>query len=454
MTSSLDSKVQHNVLISAPLVRSISFNRVAIIDEHPTGPLSVVIQDLSDAQAALDNGDITQSQFDAITSALSQDSVPDQFIAGNRRADQAQTDEIVVDSIGSASQGDTIAVDINGTEASDTLDSSPTTDSAATKLKDAINATSEPVTASVSGSTIFVVADTAGVPFDTTESSANDNEIDLTIATVTENINIQKELARINDDNPFFGFSIDSRDKTQILRADEYANASNFKMFGAQTSSLDVLSELEGNVYDTLGDRSSLATMPWWYSQDDKHLAFALMSYKLAVDPSTTKPLWPYTTLTGFEPDTPGTLNATDIAALERQNVNYYGRLKEVPATYGSTMANGRHADFYVSISWLDARVEERFAQKFLDLSNTNRPLLYDDTGIGDLQGEVRLQWLEGVAADRFRNNLSIEDVDPEEVPDSVVRSRELAFRYGGTQTGAIESVDVTGIVALDFDGF
>lgn len=237
----------------------------------------------------------------------------------------------------------------------------------------------------------------------------------------------------------FYGLAADTRTAAEVEEIAAWSAADGACLYAAQTSDADVLSGTPGNVALDLEAAANGRVFVTYHSDDAEEVALAWLAMTLAADPDQVTTIWSYKTLAGI---TPQDLTATEKQAVLDANANVYLTAGGVGATGPGKLSDGRFIDTLVSKDWYKARVQEAVLQLFLDMSNLNRKLPFDNTGIGAIEATLRGVQRRGELVGHFLADTSkVTAPDASEVSDADRVSRTLRLSSDITLSGAIETV-------------
>lgn len=327
-------------------------------------------------------------------------------------------------------------VTLNGTAFTIDSGSSATNLTIAAALVAAINAGSEPVTATDNlDGTFDLTEDVDGVLFGLSHTATL-----LTQDDQTTDAGIATDYAAIKaEDNDFYGVLMTSSATLEIAALAAAVEADQ-KIYIAQTADSDCLSDTAGNIAETLETAGYNRTALIWNQDNFDFANAAWMGKMFPKDPGSAT--WAFKSLAGVATDA---LSDTQISNLESNDCNHYTVTKGLSWTLQGTMASGRFIDIERGIDWLTARMQERLLQL---LGNSDK-IAYTQAGVTALENEVRAQLQEAVA-----NNVITSDfvVTPPLVENqsAVNRASRIlgAIEFSATLSGAVHDVTVTGTVS------
>jgi hypothetical protein len=328
-------------------------------------------------------------------------------------------------------------VTINGTAFTVDSGSSATAVSIAALLDAAINAGSEPVTSTDNlDGTFDLVADAAGTLFGLSHTmgliTQDDTSLEDGIAT---------DYAAVKaEDDDFYGVLMTSASTLEIVALAAAVEADR-KIFLAQTSDSDVLSDTAGNVAETLNTAGYNRTSLIWNLDNFSYAQAAWMGRLFPKNPGEAT--WAFKSLAGVSFDV---LSDTQISNLEASEANHYTRTKGLSMTLQGTMASGRFIDITRGIDWLTVRMQERILQL---LANSDK-IPYTQSGITALENEVRAQLAEAASNNVITENFTVTPPNVDDVSAANKAARVLGdLDFSATLAGAIHSVTINGSVSV-----
>jgi len=137
-------------------------------------------------------------------------------------------------------------------------------------------------------------------------------------------------------------------------------------------------------------------------------------------------------------------LSSNESSYARGYNMNTYETFQGQNMIWEGKMADGTYIDIVHGADWLEARMTERLF--YLLLNNDKIP--YTDAGVTSIEGEVRAQLLEGVAAGYITPDFVITVPKVSTISANDKANRVLpAVKFSATLQGAVHSVTINGRV-------
>lgn len=344
----------------------------------------------------------------------------------------------------------TYTTTINGTAFTYLSDASATAQEIVEGLTAAINAGSEPVTASEDNAVLTLTADVAGAWFTLTTgdddfSGIVDATVDVDVAADMDDI-----LDAMNTAGVDFYVVIPTYQSDAILEAlADWVEAQYFIMFYDTDQGNNIISTPTG-IMATLSAGEYMRALGFYSDVDESGTAAGLAGKLLPYEPGETTAM--FKTLATVQPIV---ISSTVKGRLAAQNANWYETIGGVNVVNGGTMAgggggtmaSGEYLDIVMGMDWLHARIGE--AVYGLLASTLKVP--FTDEGIAQIEsvvGGVLEQAVDqGILVDGswtitapLAADVSQTDKDNRVLPD---------FTFTATLQGAIHRVPVVGTVSL-----
>ena len=429
-----DSIVTVNVTVQDAAVSQAGFGTPLIMThESPFGP--ELVRSYSSTTAMTNDGFAAGGAAVAAASAIFAQNPKVPTLKVGRRTSTATAQTRIV-TVATVTDDVDYTVTINGTAFTIDSGSSATNLTIAAALEAAVNGGSEPVTATDNlDGTIDLVADVAGTEFGLTISSL------LTQDDTTADAGVAADYAAIKaEDGDFYGVVMTSSATLETVALAAAVEADR-RIFGAQTSDSDVLSDTAGNVAETLDAAGYDRTFLIWSGDNFKYAAAAWLGKLFPKNPGSAT--WAFKTLAGVTVDS---LSDTQIDNLEANDANHYTTTKGSSLTLQGTMASGRFIDTTRGIDWLQIRLQERL----ISLLAQSEKIPYTDAGIVALENEVRGQLQEAVSNSVIADGYTVTVPEVADVSATNKANRILnSIDFSATLAGAIHTVVVNGTVSV-----
>lgn len=445
----LDNRVRVEVLLDAPTLATASFG-TPLIAGDPT--FSDRIRYYDDAEGVAADAGVLPSQIrDALNLAFGVTPKPSRIAVGKLNARVAQVVEIEILSV---VVDDEFEVSINGSSIPTIVAGvAPTPSAIVDALKIAVDALGEPVTTTDLGTKLRITSSIAGLSFEVEATS--DTPANVAVVETTANVGWAEGLDAIRaaaDD--WFGLVMVEGSRASNAEVAAWVQA-NDKIFVAWTSDTNAL--VPGNVDNGLTDLLAFENTATLYREagaDQKGYAVALAwaAGRLAVNPDDATTIWSYATIAGA---TPTILSATQRDAVKQKSGNVYGTFFGQGATAWGWTGTGRKIDVLVTKYWVQARVREAIARELMNASARGSKIPYTDEGFAVLRNVTRSVLRDGIEAGHFVDATDVVVVPSlSTVSPSDALARRLPFTFGARLAGAVEDVDVSGTVSVNFAGF
>lgn len=354
----------------------------------------------------------------------------------------------VVKLLASAKNSTTYEVIINGTSFEFTSDSSATAAEIATGLVSAINAGTEPVTASLDTNNLVLTGDVAGVDF--TVDIADESLWASIQDTSTARSTLATDLAALlASDDAWYALALTRNNADDIVAAAGFVQSNKRVLlataidFGAIDTAADNLAANTTNLLGQLEAAGYTRTLAVFTKHDADHIAAALGGRVLPL----TVGSWTAhaKTLSGVQPSV---LTSTEQANVEANRGNHYQTVAGISLTQKGWMSSERFFDEVVILDWTEARIKEGVIAA---LASANGKIPYTEEGAGIVEGVI-----VGVLKEGERNGAFVEGSGFARAPDiATVSSIDKAARaltnveFGATLQGAIHTVEIRGTLSL-----
>lgn len=232
--------------------------------------------------------------------------------------------------------------------------------------------------------------------------------------------------------------NIHSRTDADILEVAAWTEARE-KIYIAQSSDADILTDGAGNIAEDLEVLGYLRTSLIYHALDAEYLdgAWASSGGGMNLDTPGGVGIWAYRQLESITFDDVSGASATNIYS---NNANLFGRNLGLSFTSKGTMASGRFIDITTSIDWVTKREEEEILALFVGVP-TKIP--YTNAGINQVRAAVQAVLDRGVTYGHFSGDdpPTVTAPDVSEVSSADKQARELTLTAQATLAGAVQKL-------------
>lgn len=387
--------------------------------------------------AVLDDFLATDPEALAAAAVFSQSPTVSQLAIGRR----ATGDNVVV-TVATVTNSTLYTCTINGTAFTFTSDSDATAIEIGAGLVAAINAGSEPVTATDNlDGTYDLDPDVAGTAFSVKLDSRQ------TMALTTSQT-VGEDLSDIDQENSnWYGLILTSR-----VQADQEAAAAwtetQQKILGLGSANADIVDVADASDTTTIAAvvkaNSYARTFVMYLSNAaSQYPEAALFGVILSQDPGSYTAA--FKTLAGITVDNLTQTQETNALA---KYANIYTEVGGVNITRVGTVGEGEYIDIIIFVDWLQARMTERLYSLLVN----GLKLPYTEEGLTAVEGEIRAQLTDGISAGGLAASpaptVTVPDIADISTTDKA--NRELNdVEFTATLAGAIHKITVQGTVSL-----
>jgi hypothetical protein len=417
-------------------VTQAGFGRALVLGIHVKTAEDIKVY--SSLAAVADDFEASDEEYKAAAKLFSQAIKPVDIAIGKRATAVAQVNDVEIITLEDANY----TITINGTDFTYTPGAVPPNSSAvATALVSAINAGSEPVTATLSGvnpdEDVMITADSAGESF-TIAVTAN-----MTDVATTANHGVQEDLDAIvasgDIGDQWYALQLISRFVYDIQEAAAWIEARN-KIFIACNDDVAVPTAVATDIASLL-NAASYARTSFFYSTDQANYPDAAQLGKmLPKEPGTAT--YSLKTLAGVIVDE---LTDTEITNLKNKKANFYIERGGVGITQNGNMAEGEWIDVIVGIDWITARAQEEIFATIV----VEDKISFTDAGIDQIVNPLRRILTQAVD----RGILSSFEITTPLASSFTVSQKQSRILTGVTFTGvlagAIHAGTITGTVSV-----
>lgn len=375
----------------------------------------------------------SDEEYIAATRLFGQERKPTQIKIAVRTANVAQVNTLTPIVQNTA----LYTVTINGVDFDFTSDGSATAAEIVAGLIAAINAGSEPVTAS-GVATLILTADQPGIPF-TVSQTANLTNVD-----TTPNNGIVEDLIAFDlADKDWYGLIITSRNVEEILITANWIETQR-KVFYFASDQAEILDAMDAtDIFSRLQALNLVRTNALYSADEDAYPDAALVGNIFPRDPGSYTEK--FKTLVGVVADD---LSDTDAETIKAKGGNIYTEVGGVDIVSEGISVGGEFSDIIRFIDWLQAQIEEGIFSKLVAAPKVP----YTDSGVAIIEAEIRGALIRGVRV----GGLSADPEPTVEVPKVAdVATLDRAARilpdvkFFATLAGAIHFTEIEGLVTV-----
>ena len=252
------------------------------------------------------------------------------------------------------------------------------------------------------------------------------------------------------DPNSYYIVNIESRIDADILLVAALVETQR-KIYIAQSSDADILSDGAGNIAEDLETLGYNRTALFYHAIDDStggltpadgYLDGGVASSGggLNLDGPAGVGTWIYRQLEGVTFDA---VTSAEAGSIYSNNANLFGRNLGLSFTSKGTMASGRFIDVQTSLDWTQIRLEEDILSLFVG-AGTKIP--YTNAGINQVGGAVQGVYDKGINFGHYSPDqpptLAVPDVATVSAANKI--ARELTLTGNAVLAGAIHKAVIT----------
>jgi hypothetical protein len=429
-----DNIVTVNISIADAAVSKTGFGTPLIMTHEAPYTPELVREYTATADMVTDGFAAAGATVAAATAILAQNPKVTSLKVGIRGSTASAMTRIMT--VATAMDDTDYTVTINGTAFTIDSGSSATVITIAAALVAAINAGSEPVTATDNlDGTFDLVEDTAGTIFGLTHTLNLITQDD-----TTTDAGVAADYAAIKaEDNDFYAVFMTSSSTLEIAALAAAVEADT-KIFVAQTADSDCLADTAGNLAETLEVAGYNRTALLWNMDNLEYANGAWCGLQLSKNPGSST--WAFKSLSGVSTDA---LSNTQISNLESNDCNHYTVTKGLSWVLQGTMASGRFIDITRGIDWLEAEIQDAA----LNLKANSEKIPYTQVGVTALENVLRGALQSGVSNDVINRDYTITApiASEQSTADRVARTLD-SIDFTATLAGAIHKVTINGTVS------
>jgi hypothetical protein len=374
----------------------------------------------------------SDDEYKAAAGIFSQTPRPEEIKIKKSPTNVAQVSDVVIATVANNSL---YRVIINGVSFDYTSDADATAAEIRDGLIAAVNAGTEPVTASASGADVRLTADNAGESF---SLSVGDNK--LTITPVTANVGIASAiLEALQEDKEWYALITTDITDVTVKEAAKTIEALR-RIYGVRRSDAAIRTAATNDIMTFLKNKGYDRTFLLHSGTVTDFGEARWMGRVLPLDPGSET--WAFKTLQGLTVDG---WTDSEQEFLDTKNANYYIETAGVRHTVNGKMASGEFIDIMRGIDWLQARIEEGIFQQLV----ISDKIPFTDQGIAIVENILRQRLQNGVTVGLL-----------ESFTISVPKAADVAFESKAARTlpdvefeavlqGAIHKIIIQGVVTL-----
>lgn len=241
------------------------------------------------------------------------------------------------------------------------------------------------------------------------------------------------------DPESFYILNVETRTDADILLAAAWVEARQ-KIYIAQSSDADILSDTPGNIAEDLETAGYLRTALIYHDDDTEWLdgAWSSSGGGLNLDVPGGVGVWAFRSLESIPFDS---VTATEAANIYSNNANLYGRNLGLSFTSKGTMAEGRFIDITTTIDWVTKRSEEAVLSLFV---STPTKVPYTDAGITAAANAFQAVLDQGVSFGHFDSAQVVNIPAAADIASATKQTRELTLQAEAVFAGAIQKLNLT----------
>lgn len=423
----LESVVQVTITRATQGVTQAGFGVPLIL-----GPNAVFsgIRQYATLEAVGDDFDSSDGEYLAAAAEFAQTPRPEKVKIMKTSAVIAQVDTITPTAVNST----IYTVTVNGIAFSYTSDASATVSEIVAGLIAAINAGTEPVTASGS-TTLILTADAAGEGF-TVELNGN-----MSIVHTTANVGIASDILNAKQLDPDDWYALITVDKTDLTIKEAAKTIESLRrIYNIRNEEASIKTASTTDLFSFLKNKNYFRTAPFWHSVPNDYADAAHQGRFLPTNPGSET--WVYKTLAGVTTDV---FTDSERANLESKNASYYERIAGVTVVRGGKTSAGEYIDIIRGIDWLQARIEEGVFQLLITVDKVP----FTDAGIAMIENVLR-EKLENAKTQGLLASYTITVPKASSISAQDKAARRLTgMSFQAVAQGAVHTVVIQGVVTL-----
>lgn len=388
-------------------------------------------REYTSAAALLTDGfKTTDTAYLAAVSLFSQEVAPEKMIVGQRATDDTVT--VTPTAVNTYEY----SVTINGTEFSFTSDGTATVAEVVAGLVAAINAGSEPVTATDSTTHVTLAPDVASTYYSVT--AGNNLALGFTASDT-----FAEDITAIRTQNDTW-YALTAHTHTAADVEDIAAHVETLKkIYGTSASTAAIITSATTDIASVLKDAGYDRTFVMYSGDAAEFPEAGILGVMLPKEVGSAT--WKFKTITGITADD---LTSTQSTYARNKNCMTYETIGGVSITREGKVASGEFIDTIIGVDWLESRMEERVYSR---LVNSDK-IPYTDDGFTMIEGDIRAQLQEAIDVGFLAASPAPTVTVPKvaNVSSALKTARETpAITFTGTLAGAVHKVTITGSVTV-----
>jgi len=394
------------------------------------------IRSYASIDAVSEDFDTSDAEYKKAEALFSQELKPEEIKIGRRRSPIAQVQSISVSTVVANTD---YTINLNGIDFTYTSQIGDVNTNIVDGLVAAVNAGTEPVTATDNSTTLSLTADVPGESFDATVTT------NLSITTLTANQGMAGDIIKAQEtDSDWYFLIITTSLHLDILEAAKACESRN-KLFFYETNEADVRDGVVSNIAQKVKDKGYDRTVQIYLTDASSQPDAAWVGGQAPRDIGSFT--WKFKTLNGVTVDA---LNSTNKSNLENNNVNHYTSIGGVSITQQGVVASGEFIDIIQGTDWIQARVQETVYTLLVNLPKVP----YTNQGIDSIKSKIKRVLLQavdlGILVNEPDRPLIVTAPDILNIPTIDKTQRVLReVKFSGYFSGAVHKVIIQGSLSI-----